>query len=55
MAQRNRALSLTHPNAADIDIGPASHFVAISPDRDDEPARESESFTVDLHALTDWL
>ena len=45
LAQRNRvsppgsgkapaALSLTHPNAAGIDIGSASHYVAVPPDRD---------------------
>jgi transposase len=55
MAQRNRALSLTHPHAAGIDIGSASHFVAVPPDCDDEPVREFKSFTADLHALADWL
>ena len=66
MAQRNRsiplkpgksraALTITHPNAAGIDIGSASHFVAVPPDRDDEPVREFLSFTVDLNALADWL
>lgn len=66
MNQRNRsvnlkpdksrsALTITHPNAAGIDIGSASHFVAVPPDRDDEPVREFPSFTVDLNALADWL
>jgi len=66
MAQRNRSISLkpgksrsaltiTHPNAAGIDIGSASHFVAVPPDRCDEPVREFASFTADLHALADWL
>lgn len=66
MAQRNRgtnlkpgkarqALTLVHPNAAGIDIGSASHFVAVPPDRDDEPVREFPSFTVDLERLADWL
>ncbi len=66
MAQRNRSISLkpgktraaltiTHPNAAGIDIGSASHFVAVPPDRDDEPVREFASFTVDLNAIADWL
>ena len=49
------ALSITHPNAAGIDIGSASHFVAVPPDRDDEPVREFPSFTSDLNALADWL
>jgi transposase len=66
LAQRNRTvflkpgksrptLSITHPNAAGIDIGSASHFVAVAPDRDDQPVREFASFTADLNALADWL
>ena len=31
------------------------HFVAVPPDRDDEPVREFPSFTVDLNAIADWL
>jgi hypothetical protein len=41
--------------AAHVDIGSAAHFVAVPPDRDDEPVREFPSFTVDLNALADWL
>ena len=66
MAQRNRSISLkpgksraaltiTHPNAAGIDIGSAAHFVAVPPERDDAPVREFPSFTVDLNAIADWL
>lgn len=66
MAQRNTkisfkpgksrtALTITHPNAAGIDIGSASHYVAVPADRDDEPVREFASFTEDLEALADWL
>jgi len=49
------ALTITHPNAAGIDIGSAAHYVAVPPDRDDEPVREFASFTVDLEAIADWL
>jgi transposase len=49
------ALSLTHPNAAGIDIGSASHFVAVPPDRDDAPVREFKTFTTELNRLADWL
>ena len=49
------ALTITHPNAAGIDIGSASHFVAGPADRDDEPVREFRSFTADINALADWL
>jgi transposase len=66
MAQRNRnlplthrksrlPLTLTHPNAAGIDVGSASHYVAVPPDRDDAPVREFPCFTADLHRLADWL
>ena len=52
MAQRKRpttqaTISLTHPNAAGIDIGSASHCVAVPPDRDDEPVRESTGVYAD--------
>lgn len=49
------AISVTHPNAAGIDIGSASHFVAVPPHSDEEPVREFPSFTADLHRLADWL
>lgn len=44
-----------HPNAAGIDIGSTSHFVAVPEGRDEKHVREFESFTDDLHALADWL
>ena len=55
MGRRNRALTLKHPNAAGIDVGAESHFVAVPPDRDDEPVREFRSFTEDLHRIAQWL
>ena len=56
MASRKRVVfELTHANAAGIDVGAASHFVAVPPDRDDEPVREFPSFTEDLERLADWL
>lgn len=56
MAQRTRLkLDIANPNAAGIDVGSASHFVAVPPDRDDEPVREFKSFTEDLERLADWL
>ena len=53
--KRGPRLEVTHPNAAGIDIGCASHYVAVPADRDDEPVREFKSFTVDVHKLADWL
>jgi transposase len=56
MVRPKRAvLDLTHPNAAGIDIGSASHYVAVPVDRDDEPVQEFKSFTEDLEQLADWL
>jgi transposase len=56
MATRARVqFELAHPNTAGIDVGSASHWVAVPADRDDEPVREFKSFTVDLNALADWL
>ncbi|MEQ1635967.1 MAG: IS110 family transposase [Methylococcales bacterium] len=46
---------LAHPNAAGIDIGASSHFVAVPADRDKQPVREFPSFTLDLVGLADWL
>ena len=55
MGRRHRALTLKHPNAAGIDVGAESHFVAVPPDRDDKPVREFRSFTEDLHRIAQWL
>ena len=48
-------LDVIHPQAAGIDIGNASHYVAVRPDRDPEPVRRFECFTADLYRLADWL
>lgn len=55
MADRTRFFQVTYPHAAGVDIGAASHYVAVPPDRDDEPVREFPSFTEDLEKLADWL
>jgi transposase len=48
-------LAQLNANAAGIDIGSGSHFVAVPADRDPEPVREFRAFTADLHRLADWL
>jgi len=48
-------LEVMHPNAAGIDVGNRAHYVAVRPDRDPEPVRRFECFTVDLHRMADWL
>src|SRR3954452_17699449 len=42
-------------NAAAIDIGSTSHFVAVPEGRDTVSVREFGTFTADLHRLADWL
>jgi len=51
--RKRMALELAHPNAAGVDIGSASHLIAVSPDRDDEPVREFKTFTADLEQSAD--
>ena len=48
-------LSLLNLNAAGIDVGASSHFVAVPADRTEQPVREFEAFTADLYRLADWL
>jgi len=48
-------LEVVHTQAAGIDVGNGSHYVAVRPDRDPEPVRRFECFTADLHRLADWL
>jgi len=55
MAMRKRELTVMHPNAAGIDIGSASHYVAVAPDQSEEPVREFGCFTEDIEAMADWL
>ena len=55
-AQRLPAeLSQVNLNAAGIDVGASSHFVAVPQDRCDQPVREFEAFTAELYCLADWL
>jgi len=48
-------LSVVHANAAGIDIGNESHFVAVPAGRDAEPVREFGSWTADLERMAAWL
>ena len=48
-------LEVVHPDAAGIDVGNASHFVAVPPDRDEQPVREFGSWTADLRRMAEWL
>ena len=48
-------LSQLNLNAAGIDVGATSHYVAVPADRAEQPVREFEAFTADLYRLADWL
>jgi transposase len=48
-------LDVVHPNAAGIDIGNESHYVAVPPDRDMEPVRQFACFTEALQQMAAWL
>lgn len=48
-------LPLLNLNAAGIDIGASSHFVAVPHGRDTRTVQEFATFTADLHRLADWL
>ena len=55
LTSANPGLDVVHRNAAGIDVGNASHFVAVPPDRDSQPVREFGCWTADLQRLADWL
>jgi transposase len=50
-----KALAIVHPQAAGIDIGGSEHWVAINPERDEQPVRCFDCFTADLEQMADWL
>lgn len=53
MCLENRPL--LEPNAGGIDIGAREIFVAVPPDRDENPVRVFSTFTEDLEAMAKWL
>jgi transposase len=55
LQSENPGLDIIHPQAAGIDIGNATHYVAVRADRDPEPVRRFGCFTADLYRLADWL
>jgi transposase len=48
-------MEVVHPNAAGIDIGNESHFVAVAAGRDARPVREFGSWTADVRRMAAWL
>jgi transposase len=48
-------LEVMYPDAAGIDVGGSSHYVAIPNHAAEETVRKFGCYTVDLNALADWL
>lgn len=55
MAMRKRDEEVVFPNAAGIDVGASSHWVAVPRHATDDAVREFGAMTGDLNALADWL
>jgi len=55
IAMRKGKLRLLRPNAAGIDIASEVHYVAVPPDRCENPVRNFGTFTVDIHSMAKWL
>jgi transposase len=49
------SLEVIHPDAAGIDIGNESHYVAVPPTRDNEPVRRFGCTTAELKEMAVWL
>ena len=50
-----KELSRVNLNAAGIDVGASSHFVAVSEASAEECVREFEAYTSELYRMADWL
>ena len=49
------SLEMVHPDAAGIDIGNESHYVAVPPTRDSQPVQRFGCTTAELKAMAEWL
>src|SRR6202040_1270016 len=49
------SLEVVHPDAAGIDIGNESHYVAVTPTRDSQPVRRFGCTTAELKGVAVWL
>ena len=54
-SKRKQALGVVHPHCAGIDIGKATHYVAVPEGADERTVRSFASFTDELHAMAAWL
>lgn len=55
LEKSNPGLEIVHPDAAGVDVGNESHFVAVPGDRDPQPVREFGCWTSDLVRMAEWL
>src|ERR1700736_3953921 len=55
MQSEDLSLEVLHPDAAGIDIGNESHYVAVPPTRYSQPVRRFGCTTAELKAMADWL
>src|SRR5216684_4621637 len=49
------SLEVLHPDAAGIDIGNESHYMAVPPARDSQPVRRFGCTTAELKTMAQWL
>src|SRR6478672_1435375 len=55
MQTEDLSLEVIHPDAAGIDIGNESHYVAVPPGRDSQSVRRFGCTTAELKAMAAWL
>ena len=48
-------LTVVNADCAGVDVGKSYHYVAVDPERFENPVRKFGSFTSDLGALAQWL
>ena len=53
--RRTAQPQVVHPEAAGLDVGATAVYAAVRADRASPAIRNFPTFTVDLHALADWL
>lgn len=53
--KQKNPLTIMNPNAAGIDIGSRSHYVAVPEGRDTQTVRKFGCFTIDIYLMAKWL
>jgi len=55
LQSKDLSMEVIHPDAAGIDIGNESPYVAVPQKRDSQPVRRFGCITAELRAMADWL